>query len=111
MCLCSEQTAGRQRESGSSSGELLAAGGGQPVPEHQEHLSFTVVSQPQCHHAAFHPLVIQGHIPATDPHESQSPLALFLRKLIMQKSLEKAKNRLEISAFSAVPVLYLGDYL
>lgn len=40
MCMCSEQTAGRQRESGSSFGELLTAGGGQPVPEHQEHLSF-----------------------------------------------------------------------
>lgn len=37
--MCSEQTAGRQGESGSSSGELLSTGGGEPVPVHQEHLT------------------------------------------------------------------------
>lgn len=36
---CSEQAAGRQRESGCRPGELVSAGGGQPVSEHQEHLS------------------------------------------------------------------------
>lgn len=39
LLICSEQTAGRQRESGSCFGELLAAGGGQPVSEHQKPLN------------------------------------------------------------------------
>ncbi len=34
----SQQAACRQRESGSSSGELSAAGGGQPVSVHQNHV-------------------------------------------------------------------------
>lgn len=42
LCVCSEQAAGRQRESGSRPGEFVAAGGGQPVSEHQERLSFIV---------------------------------------------------------------------
>lgn len=44
VCVCSEQAASRQRESGSRPGELVSAGGGQPVSEHQKHLSSISVS-------------------------------------------------------------------
>lgn len=37
--ICSEQTAGRQREGGSCFGELLTVGGGQPVSEHPKPLN------------------------------------------------------------------------
>lgn len=37
--VCSEQAAGRQRASGGGPGELISAGSGQPVFEHQERLS------------------------------------------------------------------------
>lgn len=39
MFVCSEQAAGRQRTSCSGPGELVSSGSGQPVSEHQEHLS------------------------------------------------------------------------
>lgn len=42
LLICSEQTAGRQRASGSCFGELLAAGGGQPVSEHQKPLNSNI---------------------------------------------------------------------
>lgn len=42
--MCSEQAAGRQRTSGSGPGELVSSGSGQPVSEHQEHLSYVSVS-------------------------------------------------------------------
>lgn len=48
-CVYSEQTAGRQRESGSSSGECISTGGGQPVSVDQEHLN----SQPALLLSAF----------------------------------------------------------
>lgn len=51
LLICSEQTAGRQRESGSCFGELLTVRGGQPVSEHQKPLNSNTLQKLYLHAA------------------------------------------------------------